>query len=201
MGRTLAEKVWEQPLFNGSASNPAETLEARGTMHSIAAMIGRAEGLAQRVVELTNGAAVVVPAPQGFVIVPVTEEFSAALPARAPACFPDAVTCEFLTESVAALAEDLSADTDIAYVETEYFGGVGGQSAMVWRQGAIVLGPLYSRTTGPESPEQVLSGAINRALRYLGVQAESFDEFEAIGFASVRSTKEWLGTDFDDDDY
>lgn len=168
-------------------------------MHSIAAIVGRADRLALRAAELTNGIALVVAAPQRFGIVPVTETLAEALSARIPSCPIDVTRYEFLTPGIAALAEELSNFTDVAYVETEYFGGVCGQSAVVWRQGSIVLGPLHSRTTGPESAAQVFDGAINHALRYLGVRVESFDEFEAIGFASVRTTDEWLTVDPDSD--
>ncbi|MFF3343183.1 hypothetical protein [Streptomyces flavidovirens] len=38
---------------------------------------------------------------------------------------------------------DWSTAGPVAYVEAEYFGGVGEQKAAVWYGGTIVLGPLH----------------------------------------------------------
>ncbi|MGW2863616.1 hypothetical protein [Streptomyces sp. NPDC001205] len=78
----------------------------------------------------------------------------------------------------------------IAYVEAEYFGGVGEQRAAVWADGALVLGPLDEptkkwlfRTVSP----------ISQALQRLGVRRSlGEDEFEALGLDRHRSTEDWI---------
>jgi hypothetical protein len=41
-----------------------------------------------------------------------------------------------------------SANGPVAYIEADFFGGVGTQSARVWDGGQVVLGPLHSVGTG-----------------------------------------------------
>jgi hypothetical protein len=74
------------------------------------------------------------------------------------------------------------------------FGGVGSQCAVVWRDGAVVLGPL--KTTDEDgNMTPLLEGAINRALRALGVQRGSVrDEFEALGLGWHRDNEDWVAT-------
>jgi hypothetical protein len=69
----------------------------------------------------------------------------------------------------------------VSYIAAEYFGGSGGQFAIVWSGGEIVLGPL-------REPD-----AINQALRLLGVTAiDGQDEFDTIGLGRHRHTHEWV---------
>ncbi|KOG31390.1 hypothetical protein [Streptomyces resistomycificus] len=80
----------------------------------------------------------------------------------------------------------------IAYVEAEYFGGVGEQRAAVWADGALELGPLdeptkkrFSRAVSP----------ISQALRRLGAQRSlGEDEFEAVGLDRHRSNEDWISS-------
>ena len=51
--------------------------------------------------------------------------------------------------------EHVSLDSPVAYVEAEYFGGVGCQNAVAWSKGSRVLGPLH------------VGSAINETLRFL----------------------------------
>jgi hypothetical protein len=79
----------------------------------------------------------------------------------------------------------------IAYVETEYFGGDGEQAAAVWEAGQITFGPLRTRT--PEDTSPLLDGAINQALRMLGVvRVEAIDEFAALGLGRYRNNEDWI---------
>jgi hypothetical protein len=77
----------------------------------------------------------------------------------------------------------------IAYVEAEYFGGVGTQRAAVWAQGALAFGPFASepreRTSRQVSP-------VSRALRLLGVVADcGLDEFDSVGLQRHRRLVDW----------
>jgi hypothetical protein len=105
-----------------------------------------------------------------------------------------------LAPPLAELGIELSLHTPLAYVETEYFGGLGTQGSVVWNRGQVVFGPL--RTGEPEEWEfspvvstPLDSGAINQALRYLGVTSADFsDEFAALQLDKCRSNDEWLAT-------
>lgn len=78
----------------------------------------------------------------------------------------------------------------VAYVEADYFGGHGTQSAQVWDGGETVLGPV--RLAAGE-PAPAGGSPISQALRRLGaVRGEYFDEFEAVGLGRHRDTDDWL---------
>lgn len=81
----------------------------------------------------------------------------------------------------------------IAYIETEYFGGVGTQSAALWDAGKLTIGPL---SFGPVSNLPVgprLDWPINKVLRGLGVNhGAQIDEFAALGLGRYRSNEDWL---------
>lgn len=86
------------------------------------------------------------------------------------------------TFEVADWIRAISASGAVAYIEAEFFGGVGNQNATVWSSGEAILPPI-------QNPE-----AINMALRLLGVSKGSFpDEFEAIGLPRHRDTDDWTG--------
>lgn len=69
----------------------------------------------------------------------------------------------------------------LAYVETDYFGGTGGQSAMVFAGGRETMAAQRSRI-----------GAINEALRGIGVLREAGkDEFDAVGLGERRSMADY----------
>jgi hypothetical protein len=64
---------------------------------------------------------------------------------------------------------------------------------VVWHKGRVVFGPLTSETAGPGNsyPAPPLSeGAINQALRYLGVWRQNGqDEFDMLGLGQYRSAE------------
>jgi hypothetical protein len=68
----------------------------------------------------------------------------------------------------------------IAYVESEFFGGQGTQAAAIWKEGSLVFGPV------------IADDAINQALRLLGVSKEDrIDEFDALDLNRHRDTEKW----------
>ena len=78
-----------------------------------------------------------------------------------------------------------------AYVEAEYFGGVGEQRAAVWDHGVLVLGAL---ACGGADPFPADGSPISRALCRLGAtSAGHVDEFVAVGLPRHRRTEQWLG--------
>lgn len=66
----------------------------------------------------------------------------------------------------------------MAFVETDYFGGTGGQGAVVFGNGIAIYGPEWDSI-----------GPINRALALLGVEVTPpmTDEFDATGLGSIRT--------------
>ncbi|WP_208298653.1 hypothetical protein [Streptomyces liangshanensis] len=78
----------------------------------------------------------------------------------------------------------------VAYVEAEYFGGAGEQSAAVWEGGELAWGPVHV----PEGREfSADGGPISQALRRLGVVArEGQDEFATLGLGRHRDNERWI---------
>ena len=83
----------------------------------------------------------------------------------------------YLSEALLSLILEHSRRQPLAYIETEYFGGLGDQSAVLARDGTIAFGPA-------EGP-----GTINHALQLMGVTASvpGLDEFDTIGLGWVRN--------------
>ncbi|MGW2716810.1 hypothetical protein [Streptomyces sp. NPDC001492] len=78
----------------------------------------------------------------------------------------------------------------VAYVEAEYFGGVGEQRAAVWDGGIMVLGPLH---VGEGRPFPPAGSPISQALRRWGVAAsDGEDEFSAVGLHRHRHNEAWI---------
>jgi hypothetical protein len=70
----------------------------------------------------------------------------------------------------------------IAYIETEYFGGVGWQGAAVYSGGETVMVPGWRE-----------SGPIDRALRLIGVKCLLLrDRFQALGLEAYRSNDDLI---------
>ncbi|MEU9630806.1 hypothetical protein AB0D89_28935 [Streptomyces luteogriseus] len=85
---------------------------------------------------------------------------------------------------------DWSADGPVAYVEAEYFGGVGEQWAAVWDAGTLVLAPLHVDEGEPFPPA---GSPISQALRRLGVASRAGeDEFSAVGLDRHRHSEAWI---------
>jgi hypothetical protein len=82
----------------------------------------------------------------------------------------------------------------VAYVEADYSGGTGMQSAIVWDGGGLVPGLVITAdVAGDFRPGR---SPISRALRRLGVAANgTVDEFDTIGLRRHRRTEDWRDGD------
>jgi hypothetical protein len=79
----------------------------------------------------------------------------------------------------------LAAGSAMAYVETDYFGSVGTQSAVIWRDGQVAMQPVTLDAKVTRPPQ---FWPINAALRALGVMAKPpEDEFTTFGLMAYRS--------------
>ncbi|MEV5989579.1 hypothetical protein AB0L85_32315 [Streptomyces sp. NPDC052051] len=131
----------------------------------------------------------VVPLGQGLSLMPMTDEVFDAVTDSGSA---NALGFWRLSGELERLLAQWSAAGPVAYVEAEYFGGVGEQRAVVWADGALVLGPLdaptmkrFSRAVSP----------ISQALRRLGARRSlGEDEFEAVGLDRHRSNDDWISS-------
>ena len=87
-----------------------------------------------------------------------------------------------LTPELLAWCAARATTVPLAYVETEYFGGMGGQGAAIFDKGLLVWGPELGEI-----------GPINAALARLGVKpgAGDHDAFEAVGLGRCRSNDSW----------
>ncbi|RSM54884.1 hypothetical protein DMB66_36620 [Actinoplanes sp. ATCC 53533] len=133
----------------------------------------------------------------GLVLLPLTEEIVAS---GAPTAADDPPVDGFyaLTSGVAEWARRLSLHGDVAYLHTEFFGGVGFHAAVAWRDGAVAWGPLFTATSAGEAEDHYETVAdsrdmaVNVMLRWLGVRRlDQHDEFAAVGLTRWRWTAEW----------
>jgi hypothetical protein len=129
---------------------------------------------------------VVVPLRQGLGIMPMTDAVFDAVNDGTPPGLPGFWK---LPGGLDRLLCSCSALGPVAYVEAEYFGGAGTQSAAVWDGGALALGPVI---IGEAEPVPAAGTPISQALARLGAaRGGHHDEFEAAGLGQERDTGDW----------
>ncbi|MFF4444825.1 hypothetical protein [Streptomyces sp. NPDC001502] len=132
-------------------------------------------------------AARVAPLGQGLSLAPMTGKLFAAV---ADGTDVDHLGFWRLPGGFDRLLAEWSTAGPLAYVEAEYFGGVGEQHAAVWAGGAITLGPLHVQEGQPTPPA---GSPISQALRRLGVLTSATeDEFSAAGLGRHRHSEGWI---------
>jgi hypothetical protein len=134
--------------------------------------------------------------PQRFGLVPITTVLLDDIQELAMLDEPDPFTgFSRLSAALVQAIVEATRSGPLAYIETEYWGGIGRQSAVVWNKGRLVLGPLTSdnETAGANDTQPALplsEGAINQALRYLGVWRQNGqDEFDMLSLGQYRSAE------------
>lgn len=144
-----------------------------------------AESLLRELVGSVGGATI-VPLGQHLSLLPMTDELFDAVTE------PGAPELDGFWKVPAGFGHALAACSEggpVAYVEADYFGGTGTQSALAWESGKVIIGPLRV-AVGEPSP--VDGSPISRALRHLGVaRGDHFDEFDAVGLGRHRDTGDW----------
>jgi hypothetical protein len=143
--------------------------------HHLQAVVGKARAVAQLARNWVHARLVLLP--QGFALIPNTSALRAEMFeqfAEKEAPFPH----EELSLLSAALAiRDASAGARLGYIETDYFGGMGDQSAIGWESGAVAC-----RSPHPGPP-------INTVLAWMGAIADTgSDEFDALHLGNYRDT-------------
>src|SRR5262245_25520132 len=117
------------------------------------AIIGKQQTLAQHASEFQR--ARVVPLAQGIAIIPLTDDLYDEI-----ADGGGVERFEKLSPGVEEWTQRISVVAPVAYIEAEFFGGTGGQSAVAWSNGSRVLGPVHAED------------AINQTLRFFGVRVD-----------------------------
>ncbi|MER8183888.1 hypothetical protein [Kitasatospora sp. NPDC094015] len=124
---------------------------------------------------------------QGLAVIPMTERLHAALHQPAAA---GQEGFDHFPGGLGRRLEAWSQSAPIAYLEAAYFGGEGSQSAAVWIDGRIALGPLRLAEDDPDAAEGT---PISQALRRLGARGgPGLDEFETVGLGRRRHMADWI---------
>lgn len=93
-----------------------------------------------------------------------------------------------LNGGLVSLLQEISSIGPVAYIETDYYGGVGSQAGATFVNGEPVVIKVEPEV---KSVERTI-GPINSALRALGVaRTESLDEFDSLGLGRFRSMEDW----------
>lgn len=147
-------------------------------MHNIHAILGPVAALLNDPPLISPGRA--IPLKQGMAMIPVDGAFYEAKCGDAPPSVID--TFEFLTPAFLDWLRTASRGHTLVYVETDYFGGVGNQGAVVMHDGACVHGPAFGEDKH-----------INEALGFLGIgTSDDMDAFDLVGLGQHRTTDEWI---------
>lgn len=145
------------------------------------ALLVAAELPGTRAVELRHGFALVPLVPTAVAALSPGDEEVMSLLVNEP-----------LRPTLADLLRRASARGPVAYVEADFFGGIGQQAAVVWDRGEVVLGPVVDPPP-PEPPPSLGESAINQALKRMGVRrGDAVDEFAALDLGCHRETAAWL---------
>jgi hypothetical protein len=138
------------------------------------AFVGTAKALKERASDFQH--ARLVELPQMMAMIPLTNKLHLEVGTGR-----EGDQFEKLSVPVWQWGQRMSVIAPVAYIEAEFFGGVGGQSSIVWSGGLEAMEPTHSKD------------AINRALRFLGVQiGTAQDEFDALGLGRHRDTHDWV---------
>jgi hypothetical protein len=132
--------------------------------------------------------------PQNFVMIPFTAALFDDIAELMNILDPDPfVEFERLSASAEIVLREVSKFGVLGYIETDYFGGSGTQSAIAWNKGKILLGALKSEITwNGKSYEETPTGksAINQILSVLGVWTnQKKDEFDMLNLGNFRDTE------------
>lgn len=88
---------------------------------------------------------------------------------------------DYLTENIEVELLKQIGDIKLAYIEADYFGGEGGQIAIIWEEQKRI----YLSEWG--------DWEINKVLKDFGIIAkDGKDEFDTVGLGQNRRTNEWL---------
>lgn len=160
--------------------------------YQLSAVVADAELLRERVADLDH--AVLGELRQDFALLPVTPQLVEELTGTLPDFSVEGRTPErpfhlVLDGPLAEVLAGWSRSGPVAYLEAEFAGGAGYQSAVVWSGGTVRRGPHLDATFDGPRPEW----PINAALAELGAEPGAWiDPFAEVGLHVERSTAGWL---------
>jgi hypothetical protein len=149
------------------------------------------EPLARQVAAAFGAGSRAVPLTQDFALVPYTDQAHEQLLTTTASGAGTFVPFWWLCTSAAHLLIDLSRFGALAYVEAEYFGGIGTQHAIVWHHRSTAHGPFSTPDNTPTAPTHT---PISQALSHLGITGATAhrDEFDILGLGRHRHLEDWL---------
>lgn len=152
--------------------------------YTLHALIAREEVL--RIIAEQNALMVIIPLGQNKGMIPITSTLQKSLNEE-QSTFHEEHPFHRLFSTLQKNAFNASSIGRIAYVEAEYFGGAGYQSAILWDNRKAILGPFLAQNLPlREMP-------INRVLREMGVIGDDqVDEFDTLALGRHRETDKWL---------
>ncbi|SCG76453.1 hypothetical protein [Micromonospora humi] len=160
--------------------------------YQLSAVVADIELLREQTADLDH--AVLAALRQDFALLPVTPQLVQELTGRPPDFATDGPCAErpfelVLSPPLAELLARWSTGGPVAYLEAEFTGGLGHQSAVVWLGGDVSWGPRYDNALDRPRAEW----PINTALTRLGVEPGAWiDPFAELGLHLERDTDGWL---------
>lgn len=155
-------------------------------MHDVKALVASVSVLAGVAARFSSAA--LCPLVQGFALLPLTDSVAHEIAGAHTSPDPEQPLVADMAPGVALLAKELSLAGPVAYISTEYFGGTGGQDAVVWDGARIAL----QLSDGEDDSIAWPNSPVSQALRTIGVRAAAGkDEFDTVGLGTHRSTSGW----------
>lgn len=140
------------------------------------AFVGRSKDITR--FEKTFDLATIINLNQDISLIMLTEELFKQITDSAPGQPIEGF--EYLTINVERKVLEYLQNSEFAYVEADYWGGEGSQSAIVWRKGERIMEIKQKQN------------AINSILHHFGVVAKKKkDEFDTLQFGKLRSDRGW----------
>ncbi|MDE7478707.1 MAG: hypothetical protein K2M91_12305 [Lachnospiraceae bacterium] len=146
--------------------------------HCIQAIIGVHETI-QKLAE--NWLRKEIELPQGYGMVFMTnafvDELTELFDIPDEVCYPEQL--DFFTAAIEQILQENSFRTKLAYIETDYFGGVGTQAGVLYENGRVSIEPCSG------------DGTINLLLKELGVWCvPGKDDFDSLNLGRYRRMSE-----------
>jgi hypothetical protein len=144
--------------------------------HSLRAVIGRVQPAAQLARGWAHARLVLLP--QGFALIPITSDLHQdVIDAFAQQLPKPHDELPLLSAALERAVSAASHGAQLAYIETDYFGGRGTQRAIGWENGAVACGPQHD------------GAPINTVLAWMGAVANTaYDAFDALNLGNYRNT-------------
>ncbi|AXO34292.1 hypothetical protein ACGF5H_23945 [Micromonospora chalcea] len=160
--------------------------------YQLSAVVADVELLREQTADLDH--AVLAALRQDFALLPVTPQLVQELTGGLPDFATDEPRAErpfrlVLSPPLAEVLARWSTSGPVAYLEAEFAGGLGHQSAVVWLGGEVSWGPRYDAALDRPRTEW----PINTALARLGAEPGAWiDPFAELGLHLERDTDGWL---------